>query len=501
MAAPECADSLTRGSMEPPHPAPAAPAARAAPRGRAAGRQDSGVPDAALARDLAGIVGDRHVLTEPGLVAAHAVDWTGRFRGDPPAVVRPGSPSEVAAVVAWCGEHGVALVPQGGNTGLVGGSVPLDGEVVLSLRRLDAVGPVERAAAQVTAGAGATLEAVQRQAAGAGLDLPVDLAARGSATIGGMVATNAGGTRVLRHGPMRAQVAGVEAVLGDGSVVSHLAGLLKDNTGYDLAGLLCGSEGTLGVLTAVRLRLVPAAPARVTVLLAVPGVAAALDCLVAARAAAGLEAAELFFDDGLALVCGQLGVPRPFPDRHRAYLLLEGAGPVDPTDEFLAALAAVGDRVEATAVAATAAHRDRLWLYREAHTDAIARLGVPHKLDVTLPLPALARFCDDVRDEVAAVAPAARTILFGHVGDGNVHVNVVGGDVPEEVDERVLAMVADAGGSISAEHGIGRAKRRFLHLGRSAAEIEAFRRIKRALDPHGVLNPNVLLPAPGPPSA
>ena len=451
-----------------------------------------------LARALARIVGDRHVLTEPDLLAAHAVDWTGRFRGAPPAVVRPGDVREVAEVVRWCAGHGVALVPQGGNTGLVGGGVPLDGEVVLSLRRLDHLGAVEPAAAQVTVGAGATLEAVQRHAGQAGLELAVDLAARGTATVGGMVATNAGGTRVLRRGPMRAQVAGVEAVLGDGSVVSHLGGLLKDNTGYDLAGLLCGSEGTLGVVTAARLRLVPAPPVWTTVLLAVPGAAAAVDCLVAARAVPALEVAELFFAEGLALVCGHLGVPPPFPGDHRAYLLLECAGAADHAEELLGALAPVTDRIEATAVAGTAAHRARLRGYREGHTEAVARLGVPHKLDVTLPLPALAAFCARVPEEVAAVAPAARTVLFGHVGDGNVHVNVVGGPVPEEVDDRVLALVAAAGGSISAEHGIGRAKRRFLHLARSPAEIEAFRRVKRALDPAGVLNPNVLLPVPAP---
>ena len=443
---------------------------------------------------LARIVGDHHVLTDPEVVAGHAVDWTGRFRGSTPAVVRPGSTAEVAAVVRWCAEHRVALVPQGGNTGLVGGGVPLDGEVVLTLGRLRALGPVEAAAAQVTVGAGATLEAVQRRAAGAGLDLPVDLAARGTATIGGMVATNAGGTRVLRHGPMRAQVVGVEAVLGDGSVVSHLGGLLKDNTGYDLAGLLCGSEGTLGVVTGVRLRLVPAAPVWTTALVAVAGVAEAVACLVAARTVAGLEIAELFLADGLALVCDHLGTGPPFRTEHGAYLLLECAGRADLADELLAALAGLGGVVEETAVAGTAAHRERLRRYREAHTEAVASLGVPHKLDVTLPLPALAGFCDDVRAAVGRIAPAARTILFGHVGDGNVHVNVVGGAVPDEVDAAVLHLVAEAGGSISAEHGIGRAKRAFLHLGRSPAELEAFRRIKAALDPAGVLNPNVLLP-------
>ena len=329
--------------------------------------------------------------------------------------------------------------------------------------------------------------------------MAVDLAARGSATIGGMVATNAGGTRVLRFGPMRAQVAGVEAVLGTGEVVSHLGGLLKDNTGYDLASLLCGSEGTLGVVTAVRLRLVPAAAARATALVAVRDVADAVSCFVAARAgASSLEGAELFFADGLALVCERVGVAPPFADgviaSAGAYLLLEAAAREDPTGELVDGLASVGDGVVLdTAVASAAGRREELWRYREAHTEAINAVGVPHKLDVTLPLDRLASFCDDVREVVSSVAPAAHTYLFGHVGDGNVHVNVVGGDVPDAVDDAVLRLVAERGGSISAEHGIGTAKKAFLSLSRSPAEIAAFRALKHALDPDGLLNPNVLL--------
>ena len=453
--------------------------------------------------DLASIVGRAHVLDDRDVIAGAVVDWTGRFRGTTPAVVRPADAEEVAGIVRWAAGAGVALVPQGGNTGLVGGGVPLRGEVVVSTARLSAVGDVDRWSAQVTVGAGATLEAVQRHVAsttGGVLEVAVDLAARGSATIGGMVATNAGGTRVLRHGPMRSQVAGVEAVLGTGAVVSHLGGLLKDNTGYDLASLLCGSEGTLGIVTAVRLRLVASSTFRTTVLVAVTGVAEAMACFAAARqgAAAALEGAELLFADGLALVCERLGLSPPFADgvtgAAGAYLLLEAAAGTDPTDLLVDALGSVADAVLDTAVATGAARREELWRYREAHTEAINAVGVPHKLDVTLPLAGLPAFCDAVRATVASVAPEAHTFLFGHVGDGNVHVNVVGGDVPEAVDEAVLALVAASGGSISAEHGIGTAKKAFLGLSRSAAEVEAFRSIKAALDPAGVLNPNVLLP-------
>lgn len=457
-----------------------------------------------MATDLIGalraIVGEAHVLTDPDVVAGYEVDWTGRFRGRAAAVVRPADTRDVAAIVQWCGSAGVTLVPQGGNTGLVGGGVPLGGEVVLSLRRLDHLGEVDATAAQVTVGAGATLEAVQRHVSASGLDLAVDLAARGSATIGGMVATNAGGTRVLRHGPMRNQVAGVEAVLGTGAVISHLGGLLKDNTGYDLAGLLCGSEGTLGVVTAVRLRLVPTAPARATALLALPSAADAVAALVAARAGCpSLDGAELVFADGVDLVCRHLGLAPPFAASTTtpppvAYLLLEAAASSDPTDELVAALAPVAGRILDTALATTSTKREDLWRYREAHTEAINALGVPHKLDVTLPLGRLAAFCDEVRDVVEDVAPGARTFLFGHVGDGNVHVNVVGAGEGGGVDDAVLRLVAARGGSISAEHGIGTAKRAHLHLSRSKEEIAAFRSLKRALDPAGILNPRALLP-------
>jgi FAD/FMN-containing dehydrogenase len=230
--------------------------ARASGAGARGGRADL-TPVAAAFEE---IVGREHVLTDPEIVASFVVDWTGRFRGRTDAVVRPGSVSEVAAIVAVCRDRRIALTLQGGNTGLVGGAVPLSGEIVLSLTRLSSLGELDAVAGQVTVGCGVTVGALQRAAAAAGWAYGVDLASRDSATVGGTIATNAGGLRVLRYGDTRAQLLGVEAVLGDGSVISHLGGLWKDNTGYDLAGLLCGSEGTLGVVTAARLALFP--PAR-----------------------------------------------------------------------------------------------------------------------------------------------------------------------------------------------------------------------------------------------
>jgi FAD/FMN-containing dehydrogenase len=453
-----------------------------------------------LLTGLTDVVGPNHVLTDPELCASYETDWTGRFAGRAAAVVRPGGTAEVAAVMALLQGAGLPVVPQGGNTGLVGGSVPLHGEVVLSLRRMTGLDAVDTAAGQITAGAGATPAAVDAAAAAAGLAFGVDLAARDSATVGGMVATNAGGLRMIRYGGMRAQTAGVEAVLADGGVVSHLGGLAKDNTGYDLGGLLAGSEGTLAVITRLRLRLVPRLEHRTTGLLAFAGADAALDALVTLRRRlpGSLETVELFLAAGVALVCDHLGLATPFGRLDPVYLLVEVAGAHDPTEELAeAVMEGVGDRALDGAVEAGSAGRARLWRYREAHTEAINAAGVPVKLDVTLPFGELAAFLVSVCAVVDRAAPGARCVLFGHAGDGNVHVNVLGAEQPDRsaaVEDAVLRLVAGLGGSISAEHGIGTAKRPWLHLNRSPAEIHAFRAIKRALDPAGILNPHVLLP-------
>lgn len=444
----------------------------------------------AVAAALRSLVGRDAVVEDPEVTAGYAVDWTGRWRGATPAVVRARGTDDVAAVVAWAAAEGVAVVPQGGNTGLVGGGVPLAGEVVLSLRGLTGVVDVDPDAGQLTAGAGATVADVQAEAASAGWTYGVDLAARDGATVGGTVATNAGGLRVLRYGDTRAQLLGVRAVLGTGEVVEHLGGLLKDNTGYHLPSLLCGSEGTLGVVTAARLRLVPRVGQRVVALLGLPSMA---DAVALAghvrRTVADVDAVEF-----LTAACRRLvGLPPPLGDEHAVYVLVECAGHDDPT----AALAeAAGGWPAAVAGPSEPGRRADLWRYREAITEAVNAIGPPVKLDVTLPAPALAAFVDDV----PSVLPAgARAWLFGHVADGNVHVNVTGVDPTDErVDDVVLRLVAERGGSISAEHGIGRAKRPWLHLVRSPAELRAMRAVKAALDPSGILNPAALLP-PGPP--
>ncbi len=439
----------------------------------------------ALLREFASVVGEAHVLIGDA-TAGYAVDWTGRFRGHAPAVLRPAGTGEVAALLALCREAGVAVVPQGGNTGLVGGGVPRHGEVVLSLARLDRLGPVDADAAQVTAGAGVSLQRVAD--ADPGLDLGVLIASRDSATVGGAIATNAGGLRVLRYGPMRAQVRGVEAALADGTVVSHLAGLVKDNTGYDYPGLLAGSEGTLAVVTAARLQLVPRPAGPVTVIIGLGGPAEAHELARAAlRAVPGLLSAEFFTRAGLDVLAEHAGLVPPLRDPVPAFLLLEAAGP--GAEEDLAGLA--GDHP--VAVGSMAADRARLWAYRERHPEAAGFLGVPLKLDVSVPAAHWVRLATEVGGVVRAADPGARVISYGHVADGNLHVNVVpAAEADGRHEDAVFGFVASLGGSISAEHGIGALKARWLPLVRSEAERALFARIRAAFDPDGILNPHVL---------
>ncbi|MEU6087651.1 FAD-binding oxidoreductase [Streptomyces sp. NPDC047085] len=446
-----------------------------------------------LAQQLSAVVGPAHVLSAPALRASYETDFTGRYTGRARLVVRPADTAQVAEVLRLCHRAAAPVVPQGGNTGLVGGSVPTAAgtQVVLSLRRLDGIDPVDTVARQVTVGAGVVLSDLRSRVASHGLEFGVDLAARDSATLGGMIATNAGGERVVRYGTTRANVAGVEAVLADGTVLDRLAGLPKDNTGYDLTNLLVGSEGTLGVVTRARLRLVPRPPERVTALVALDSPASAIDLVSRLRTLDSLELAEFFTADGLALVLDKSGLPAPFRTAHPVYLLVECAGQRDPAEELFDVLDKPGPLE--TAVALQGTDRRRLAAYRERHTESINAEGVPLKLDVTVPLAELPGF---VADLPVLLAGRARPYLFGHLAEGNLHVNLldVAAADEEAVTGQVLERVAAVGGSISAEHGVGRAKSRYLHLSRSPAEIEVMRSVKSALDPAGLLNPGALLP-------
>lgn len=448
-----------------------------------------------LIADLVDVVGRSHVITDVDVTRSYSTDWTGRYVGRASAVVRPGCTDEVARVMGLCSREGIRVVPQGGNTGLVGGGVPLGGEMVLNLTRLGRLDSVDVVDAQVTVGAGVPVAVLQRHVGEVGFLYPIDLGSRESATVGGTLATNAGGKYVIRWGDTRRQVVGIEAVLADGTVIEHLGGLIKDNTGYDLAGLLCGSEGTLGVITAARLRLVPKADHKVVALIAFDDVAGAVGASIhLRRRIPDLDALELILGEGLDLVCASEGLAAPFVNRWPVYVLVEISGNHDMTEALALAVAEL-DSVRDAAVADDERGCAALWCFRELLTVAINRIGPPHKLDVTIPTQHLAAFPALVTECVNEIAPDAHVWLFGHIGDGNIHVNVTGVDPGDtRIDGAVFELVASLQGSISAEHGIGTAKKPWLHLSRSTQEIETFRRIKSALDPGMILNPNTLLP-------
>ena len=459
----------------------------------------------AIVDELQSVVGRAHVLVDADQRASFEIDWTGRYGGACLAVVRPASADEVAGVVVACARAGVAIVPQGGNTGLVGGSVPrpaadaASGDrpvIVLSLTRLDELGPVDPAAMQVTAGAGVTLSRWRAHAHEAGLDAPVDFAARDTATIGGAIATNAGGSRVLRYGTMRQQVVGVEAVLASGEVVGSLAGLPKETAGMHWPSLLAGSEGTLAIVTAARLRLVPNFEHTVTAMVAMATMAAAVDLLGhLRRSVPALDAVEFIQPAALDLVADHLGRRPPVAvPADGTCLVVDCADHEDPTSRLTDALGALGVGVDAV-VTTDAAQRRDLIEFRDRITEAIALAatasGTPtFKLDVAVPLGSLADVLEIARS--AAVVDGARLIPFGHLAEGNAHLNFLDTSDTARLADAVLGAVAERGGTISAEHGIGIAKAPWLGLIRSPADLAAQRAVKHALDPTGILNPGVL---------
>jgi FAD/FMN-containing dehydrogenase len=452
---------------------------------------------ARLVASLEAAVGRERVLTGADVLAGYTTDWTRRYRGPAACAVRPRDTAEVAAVIRACARCRAVIVPQGGNTSLAGGSVPPPQPdparpcVILSTGRLTGLGPVDALTGQLTAGAGVTIGALAGQAAAAGFRYGVDLASRDSATVGGTIATNAGGMRTIRYGPTRAQLLGVQVVLADGSVLSRLAGLPAESAGYDLTGLMAGSEGTLGVITAARLRLWPAEERGPVILAGVAGIDEAASLYAQLRdRAGGLRAAEYFEATAADLVSRLTGGRPPGPPRP-AYLLAEL--PAAPGAEDRAAEL---PGLARAAVAADPAGRDRLFGWRERITEAISAAGIPHKIDVAIPLARLGAFRAGL-DSAArdAAGPGALVTVFGHLGAGNLHINILGPDPGDDaVDTAVMRLAAGHGGSISAEHGLGRAKAGHLHLCRSPAEIAAMRAIKHALDPDGMLNPGAVLP-------
>lgn len=439
--------------------------------------------NAALMTRLAEIVGGRHVSTDPDVLAARSVDWTGRYRGSATALVRPATAEGVAGVLRACRDAGAFVTVQGGRTSLVAGTVPEHGDVLLSTERLTELGEVDRAEHRVHAGAGVTLAGLQQAAAAAGLLFGVDLAARDSATVGGMASTNAGGLRTVRYGDMAEQVLGLQVALPDGTVLERRPRVRADNTGYDLTALFVGAEGTLGVITALDLRLRPVPPHRAAALCGFDGLEAAVAAAGTFRAAESIAALELL--DGRA-------VPEA-PVRADWLLLAELAGDTEQS-AALAELIAAAPLCAEPAVGVDAAGMHRLWQVRESLTETLNRDGPPLKFDVSLPLSAVATFSAAAADLVAGTAPGASTVLFGHIGEGNLHLNVLrcGPDREERLYATMMELIAGHGGNVSSEHGVGSRKRAYLPMSRGPADVAAMRVIKAAFDPTGYLNPAVL---------
>ena len=460
---------------------------------------------------LRAVVGPGQVLHD-GDLSAYERDWRRRWRGKALAVVRPGNTAEVAAVVRACAALDLSLVPQGGNTGLVGGGVPDDSgtQVLLTLQRMNRIRAVDAANLAITAEAGCVLQAVQQAATAQGLMFPLSLAAEGSCTLGGNLATNAGGTQVLRYGNARALCLGLEVVTADGDVWDGLSGLRKDNTGYDLRDLMIGSEGTLGIITAATLKLAPLPAATTTALAACADLAQCVSLLKLARArlGAGLTGFEVMGRHALDLVARHFpALPQPLPGAPWTVLLEQSdtEGLARARERFEALLGAalelsvIGDAV----VAESLAQSQALWQLRESIPLAQAEEGLNVKHDISLPVSAIPEFVASTDALLRRRFPGVQLVNFGHLGDGNLHYNVqapAGSDGQRFLDDnerRINTLVFDAlvpyGGSFSAEHGIGTLKRDELAARKSPVALQMMRAVKAALDPLNLLNPGRVL--------
>jgi FAD/FMN-containing dehydrogenase len=444
-----------------------------------------------MLRSLATAVGSSHVVTDPDVLAGRSVDHTGRYRGRASALVRPGSAEQVAEVLRVCRDAGAHVTVQGGRTSLVAGTVPKHDDVLLSTERLCALGDVDTVERRVEVGAGVALAAVQNAVAAVGLVFGVDLAARDTATVGGMASTNAGGLRTVRYGDMGEQVVGLQVALPDGSLMRRHSLVRRDNTGYDLPALFVGAEGTLGVITALDLRLHRVPSHRVT---AVCGFAD-LESLVEAgrtfRDVDGIAALELIDGRAAALTAEHLGVGAPVQGDW--LLLVELAADHDQTDRLAGLLEGVQMCGE-PAVGVDVVAQQRLWRVRESLAEVLGVYGPPLKFDVSLPLSAIGGFARDAVALIHTRAPEALPVLFGHIGEGNLHLNVLRCPAEHEpaLYEPMMGLIAQCGGNVSSEHGVGSLKRPYLGMSREPADIAAMRAVKAALDPTGYLNAAVL---------
>ncbi|HWZ07406.1 MAG TPA: FAD-binding oxidoreductase [Bradyrhizobium sp.] len=454
------------------------------------------------------IVGDKYAVTEAADIAPFISEERGLFHGRSPLVLRPGSTAEVSAVCRLASAHKIALVPQGGNTGLVGGQTPHNGEVVVSTRRLDKIRDLDTASNTMTCEAGVVLQVAQQKAAEVDRLFPLSLGAEGSCTIGGNLSTNAGGTAALAFGVAREMALGLEVVLADGRILNGLSKLKKDNTGYDLRNLFIGAEGTLGIITAATLKLFPKPRAVETAFVGLKSPADALKLLSISQneAAGALTSFELLSDIAVDFsVRHGIDIRNPLGSKHAWYVLMELSSPRTDARAVLESILAQGlERgiVDDAAIAANLSQRSAFWKLRDEMSAAQKPEGGSIKHDISVPVAAVPAFIGEANAAVVKLIPGARVVPFGHLGDGNIHYNVsqpIGANTADfmnrwhEVNAVVFEIVLRMGGSISAEHGIGVLKRDELPEVKDKVAIELMRAIKSAFDPLGIMNPGKVL--------
>lgn len=453
----------------------------------------------AMLQALEGLLPEGGLRRDPDALARYGRDWTRVHRPDPVAVALPRTTEQVRDVVAFCAQHRLPVVPSGGRTGLAGGAVAQSGQLVLSLERMNRIGPVDTVGGTLRVQAGAITEAVHQRAQEHGLTWPVDFASKGSSQIGGNIATNAGGVRVIRYGSTRNWVLGLQIVTGAGEILELSGALEKNNTGVDLRQLFIGSEGVLGIVTEATLKLTRLPGHLDVFLFAVTDLAAVMEVFQAARRGPfSVMAFEMLTDRCLQRLHRHRGLESPLAESAPYYVLLEVEAPHrDRLEGWLEEVVEQGLVVDGT-LAASQEQARRLWDLREGISESLSATGLPHKNDVALPIAQLPPFCAELERVFEAEYPGWEICLFGHIGDGNLHVNVMKPDAMtesefhghvKEADRALFTLVRAHGGSISAEHGIGLLKKEWLGYSRGALEIELMRQLKRALDPQGILNP------------
>jgi len=466
-------------------------------------------PSPDLLRRFAAVVGEKYAITDPASLEPFLVEGRGLYHGRTSMLLRPGSVAEVQSILKLANETGTPLVPQGGNTGLVGGQIPFDGELILSLTRLDKIREVDPASNTMTCEAGVVLANAQEAAAAADRLFPLSLGAEGSCTIGGNLSTNAGGTSAVAYGIARDLVLGLEVVLADGRIMNLLSKLKKNNTGYDLRHIFIGAEGTLGIITAAVVKLFPRPRAVETAFIGVPSPAAAVKLLNLAQTRVGgaVTSFELIVRDVIEFALKHAhGTRDPLAGKHPWYVLMEASsqhveGLRESVEQWLAEGSAQG-LVEDATIAASLEQAKAFWHLRHILPEAQKPEGGSIKADVSVPVASVPQFLEEASAAAKVIIPGCRPVPFGHLGDGNVHFNVsqpVGADTTQflarwaEVNDAVNKIVLKHNGSISAEHGIGKLKRESLTKVKDPLALELMRGLKRMLDPNGILNPGKVL--------